>query len=117
MFVNQFLTFCLLDVVGIMKTVDVCFSVIVTVPYQASVLWKIRLDQRVSVPIPQCCSATGDTIKKATGKRYRLQKFQSNAYKNIKKKALESDGEDLSRKIRGVDVFAREAQFHECCRS
>ena len=54
---------------------------------------------------------------KATGKRYRLQKFHSNAYKNIDMKALELDDEDLLRKIRGVDLFAREAQFHECCRS
>ena len=110
MFVNQFLTFCLLYVVGIMKTVDVCF-------YQASVLWKIRLDQRVSVSIPQCCSARIASSAKVIKLRRPLERGIDISVKNIEKKALELDDEDLSRKIRGVDLFAREAQFHECCRS
>ena len=55
-FINQFLMYYL-PIVGIIKTVNVSFPVIATVPYQASVLWKIRLDQCVSAPIPHCSLA------------------------------------------------------------
>ena len=63
-----------------------------------------------------CIFCRSSAVKQVSSKRYSLQKFQSNAYKNIEKKATELCDEDLLCKIRGVDLFAKEAQFHECCR-
>ncbi|KAL2095547.1 hypothetical protein ACEWY4_007695 [Coilia grayii] len=63
-----------------------------------------------------CIFCRSSTVKQVSGNRYSLQKFKSSAYKNIEKKAMELSDEDLLRKIRGVDLFAKEAQFHECCR-
>lgn len=63
-----------------------------------------------------CIFCKGDKVKKVSGNRYRLQKFHSDAYKNIEEKAIELNDENLLCKIRGVDLFAREAQFHDCCR-
>lgn len=114
MFVNQFLMNCLLIVV-IMNTVDTCFSAMLTV-LLISVKQKLApLDRHVSMWILQfCIFCRNSTVKKVSGNRYSLQKFQSNSYKNIEK----SNGTWWWRlcKIRGVDLFAKEAQFHDCCR-
>ncbi|CAJ1061365.1 hypothetical protein XNOV1_A011600 [Xyrichtys novacula] len=63
-----------------------------------------------------CIFCKSGTVKRASGKRYSLQKFQSTAYKSIETKAMELGDEDLLCKIVGVDLVARQAQFHDCCR-
>lgn len=63
-----------------------------------------------------CIFCKSSKVKQVSSNRYRLQKFQSNAYKSIEKKAMELSDEDMLCKIRGVHLFAKEAQFHECCR-
>lgn len=63
-----------------------------------------------------CIFCRSSAVKQVSSNRYSLKRFQSNAYKNIEKKAMELCDEDLLCKIRGVDLFAKEAQFHECCR-
>lgn len=63
-----------------------------------------------------CIFCKCSTVKQLCGKKYYLKKFQSSAYRNVEEKAKELRDEDLLCKIRGVDLSAKEAQFHECCR-
>ena len=109
---------CLL-IVDIMKTVDMFFrnASCALSKYQAETSSTRPTRENVDSSVlfySHCIFCRSSTVKKVSGNRYSLQKFQSNAYKNIDKKAMEIGDEDLLCKIRGVDLFAK-AQFHDCC--
>ena len=44
-------------------------------------------------------------------------KFQSNSYLTVQDKARELSDNKILRRIEGVDLFAKEAHFHERCRA